>query len=143
MSPRPAGAGAVDASKYLLGFCGVTPTRTTLKMALSTGYPEMIRLIWQRLPEEQDRRLDLLEISADFHREAPLGWLFRDSNEIEREVFAECALERHLADALLVGLRNGPRPWSWRTRELAASWPAAGSGIVFGSAPNGIAAGSR
>jgi hypothetical protein len=55
------GAGAAEVSKCLLEFYGAKPTRETLMMAISSGNVEMIRLIWARLPEEQQSRGDLLE----------------------------------------------------------------------------------
>jgi hypothetical protein len=132
------GASAIEVAKYLLEFHEVTPTRDTLKMALATGNPELIRLIWQRLPEgDRRRRDDLLEVAADYHREAPLAWLHRDATGFERELFALFALERHLADALLIGLQNGLRPWWGLTRERAGKWPEAAELEFFG-APEGF-----
>jgi hypothetical protein len=68
------GAGAVEMTKYLLEFHDVKPTRETLKQAISTGNAELIRLMWQRVPEgDRLHRADLLQVAADFHREAALG----------------------------------------------------------------------
>jgi hypothetical protein len=139
------GAGAVEVAKCLLEFHGVEASRETLKEALSTGSPELIRVIWQRLPEGEFRfREDLLEVSADFHREVALGWLLREASVFERELFAVFALERHLADGLLVVYRNGLRPWSYRTREAAKKWGvSASAGLEFVSAPEGFESGRR
>jgi hypothetical protein len=142
--PRPisvlevaAGAGAVEATRCLLEFYGAKPSREAVKMAISSGNVEVSRMLWQRLPEaEQEFRLDFLEIAADFHQPEPLTWLFRDASPLEREVFAEFALKRHLADALLV-VEGGVQIWSWRTRELAGAWAAA-VGLELVPAPEGL-----
>jgi hypothetical protein len=129
---------AVEVVKYLLEFHDVEVVRGTVKMALSTGNAEIVRLLWQRVGEvQQATRADLLQVAADFHRDVPLGWLFRDANVLEREVAAEFALERKLADGLLVMISNGLRPWSWRTREVASGWSAA-SGLVFREPTGGL-----
>jgi hypothetical protein len=73
------GSGSVEVTKCLLEFHGAKPTRETLKMALSSGDLELIRLMWQRLPGEHENRFDLMEVAADFHREEPLAWLLRDA----------------------------------------------------------------
>jgi hypothetical protein len=120
------GAGKVEMSKYLLEFHELKPSRETLKQSLSTGVPELIRLIWQRVDEcDREGRVDLLQVSADFHHESVLGWLFRDSSLLERELFGEFALERRLADALVIATRNGLRLWSSLSRALVAKWPPA------------------
>jgi hypothetical protein len=134
------GVGSVGVAKYLLEFHSAVPTRETLRAALSVGNLELIRLAWQRLPEEQVSRVDLLEVAADFHREEPLAWLIRDATDLEREVFAEFALERHLADALLVAFESGQRIWSRRCRALVGEWPAV-RGIDLYEAPEGLSGG--
>jgi hypothetical protein len=132
------GAGAVEVTKNLLEFHRAKPTRETLKMALSVGDVALIRLIWERLPAlDHEGRLDLLEVAADFHREEPLEWLLKEATELEKEAFAVFALEQHLADALLVALSNGVKPWSWRSRELVVGWPVA-AGLEFGVPPEGL-----
>jgi hypothetical protein len=88
-------------------------------------------------PLDHDGRLDLLEVSADFHREGPFEWMWKEATELEQEACVVFALEQHLADGLLVGLSNGVKPWSWRSRELAAGWPVA-SGLEFGVPPEGV-----
>jgi hypothetical protein len=135
------GAGAVEVSKCLLEFHGARPTRETLKMAISSGNLELIRMIWARLPGEQRSRGDLLEVAADFHFEEPLGWLFRDSTVFEQELFFVFALEAHLADGLLAVLCEGVRPWWQRTREAVAKCREAGK-IEFGIPPRGFRADS-
>jgi hypothetical protein len=90
--------------------------------------------LWERLPAEHERRFDLLEVAADFHRAEPLVWLFRDATEIEREAFAAFAIERRLADSLLLALENGLAPWANRTWELAMIWPVA-VGVEFCGTP--------
>jgi hypothetical protein len=119
------GSGSVEVTKCLLEFHNARPTRETLKMALSSGNLELIRLLWQRLPGEHENRFDLMEVAADFHREEPLAWLLRDATELEQEAFIALAVERRLADALVIALENGYRAWSRRTLELRAQWPAA------------------
>jgi hypothetical protein len=131
------GAGAVEVSKCLLEFHRAKPTRETLKMAISSGNLELIRLIWARLPDEQHSRSDLLEVAADFHREEPLRWLFRDSNVFEQERFFMFALEGHLADGLLELLGEGVLLWWWRTRDFGAKCREAGE-IAFGEPPEGF-----
>jgi hypothetical protein len=114
------GCGSVEVTKYLLEFHEARPTHETLKMALSTGSLELIRLIWERLPEsETAHRAGLLEVVADFHWDEPLAWLLRDANDVGREAFA---LERHLADGLVVGLENGLQLWRWRVLDAAGHW---------------------
>jgi hypothetical protein len=56
-------AGAVEVSKCLFEFHGARPTRETLKMAISSGTLDLIRLLWSRLPGEQHSRGDLLEVA--------------------------------------------------------------------------------
>jgi hypothetical protein len=139
------GAGAVEVSKCLLEFHKAKPTRETLKMAISSGNLELIRLIWARLPMEQHMRGDLLEVAADFHRDEPLSWLFRDSSVFEQELFFVFALEEHLADGLLEVLGEGVRPWWQGTHRMAAKCRA-GEKVEFGEPPEGfrrIAAGGR
>jgi hypothetical protein len=104
------GAGAVEVSKCLLEFHGAKPTRETLKMAISIGNNELVRMIWARLPSEQHSRGDLLEVAADFHHGDPLRWLFRDSTVFEQELFFTFALEGHVADGLLEVRREGGLP---------------------------------
>jgi hypothetical protein len=79
-------------------------------------------------------RADLLEVAADFHRDAAVGWLFRDASELEKQTFAEYALEQKLADALVVAFRIGLRVWSWRAREQAAAWHVT-AGLAYSEAP--------
>jgi hypothetical protein len=105
------GAEAVEVSKYLLEFHGAKPTRETVNQALSTGNAELIRMMMGRVyPSGSVFRGDFLETSCEFHREAALGWLFRDASLFEREVFACFALENKQADALVVAIRNGLPP---------------------------------
>jgi hypothetical protein len=130
-------AEAIDVSKYLLEFLAAKPTRETLKMAISIDSLELIRLIWARLPGEQHWRHDLLEVAADFHREEPLRWLWRDSTVFEHELLFVFALEAHLTDGILVVLCEGVLPWWHRTHEVAVKWRAA-EGIEFGEPPVGF-----
>jgi hypothetical protein len=121
------GAGSLEVSKYLLEFHEAPPTRETLKQALSFGNLELIRLIEKRLPEaELERRADLLEVAGDFHQLEPLAWLFRDARMTDRELFVAFALERHLADGLVVVLEGGFQPW-WGRSSFAVRRAAGGT----------------
>jgi hypothetical protein len=129
------GSGSVEMTKYLLEFHGAKPTRETLKQSLSTGCFELIKLIRERLPgaEFQDR-VELLELAAEFHQTEVLGWLLRDATVFEGELLMVFALERKLADSLVVAIQSGFRPWWFRTRELLLAWRAS-SRVEFVSAP--------
>ena len=58
------GAGALQVTKCLLEFHNAKPTRETLKMAISSGSLELIRLMRERLPIKPESRLDLLEVGG-------------------------------------------------------------------------------
>jgi hypothetical protein len=131
------GAGAVEVSKCLLEFHKASPTRETLKMAISSGSNELIRLTTARMRDEQHSRWDLLEATAGFHREEPLRWLLRDSSAFDQELAFVFALEGHLADGLLEVRDMGVRPWWQRTREVAAKSREARE-IEFGEPPEGF-----
>lgn len=132
------GAGAVQTTKCLLELHRAIPTLETLKMAISSGVIELVRMIWGRLPSDDQRlRLDLMEVAADFHRDEVLGWLFRDGTIVEREFLTVLTLERRLADAILAVGEWGFRPWWRRTQEAAAEWPAVG-GMMFFDPPEGF-----
>jgi hypothetical protein len=110
-----------------------------MKTAISTGVLVLIRLVWDRLPEcQRGGRTDLLQEAADFHHEDVVAWLFRGATPLEREVFAEFALGRHLADALLIATQNGPMLWSNNARVRVAAWPVA-STLEFVAPPDGLA----
>jgi TPR repeat protein len=143
------GSSAVEVAKCLLEFHEATPTRETLKMALSCDSFELVRICWERLPGvEEKERLDLLEVPADFHQRDLLAWLFRDASPLEKELFVGFAILRHLADGLLAVLVDGFKPW-WAV-EAAAAWaptqhvalvPLPGGlpqRIAFKSAPGGF-----
>jgi hypothetical protein len=121
------GAEALESVRCLLEFYGAAPTREGLKLAVSTGNLELIRLMWERLPEEHEHRFDLMNVAADFHREEPLAWLLRGATNIEGEVIIEVALEQRWTDAVLIALASGVASWTDRARALAAAWPAAAS----------------
>ena len=107
-------------------------------MAISSGNLELIRIMWERLPEEELKtRLALLEVAADFHREDVLGWLFRDATIFEKELLTVFTLERRLADAILEISEWGFRPWWDETRKAAAKWPATAR-IEFFDPPEGF-----
>jgi hypothetical protein len=132
------GSGSVEMTKYLFEFHRAKATRETLKQSISTGNLGMIRMVRERLPEGELRdRLDLLEVAAGFHQEEVLVWLLRDATVLEREVLGVFALEWKLADALLVALEKGFRPWSWRALEVLLECRAS-SEMEFVSAPEGF-----
>jgi hypothetical protein len=108
------GWGAVEVTKCLLEFHRATPTRETLKMAISSGNLELIRIVVARVPQLRER-VDLLEVAADFHRVDVLAWLLRDASVFERELFMCLAIERRLADAVVVALDERVVPWWGRT----------------------------
>jgi hypothetical protein len=64
-------------------------------------------------------------------------WLLRDATVFERELLGVFALERKLADSLVVALENGFRPWWGRTREVSLKWRASAM-MEFMSAPGGF-----
>jgi hypothetical protein len=120
------GAGAIEIVKCLLEFHDAKPSRDTLKMAISTGILELIRLIWQRLPEaDLQERADLASVAADFHHGEVFAWLFRDGTALQSELVLEFVLKRRLADALLLAIDGGIRPWSLLCRAIAGDWPVA------------------
>jgi hypothetical protein len=117
------GCAAVDVVKCLLEFHGARPTRETLKMAISVGNLELVRMMVGRLPEsELDHRFDLAEVAADFHQLELLAWLLRDAPAGEREVFVSVMVERCLADALLVAVENGIGPLRRGDDEVVSLW---------------------
>jgi hypothetical protein len=88
------GSGAVDVAKVLLEFLRARPARETLRRALSSGNFELVRICWERLPDEREKgRLDLLEVASDFHQLEVLAWLFRDAGKFEREVLVDFAIK--------------------------------------------------
>jgi hypothetical protein len=143
--PRPcalidaaAGAESVEVMKYLLEFHNAEVTRETLKMAISTGNAELIKMVTGRLAADVlEHKFDLLEIAAEFHRDEPFAWLFRDASPLEKEAIVEFALERHLADAVLIAVSTGYRIWSWCSIGLTATWAPA-SGLESGPSPESI-----
>jgi hypothetical protein len=134
------GSEAVEMTKYLLEFHNARPTRDTLKQAISTGNLELIKLVRERLPEEERRvRMDLMEVAAEFHHPEVLVWLLRDAAVFERELLGVFALERKLADSLVVAFENGFRPWWSGTRSAALSWRASAM-VELVPAPEGFSA---
>jgi hypothetical protein len=96
------GAGAIEVSQHLLLYYGLVPTRETIEQALALGLPELIQLIWQALPgAEQVARVDLLQVAAEFHREASLAWLLAKAGPWDRatsRVRARAASRGHALD---------------------------------------------
>jgi hypothetical protein len=81
--------------------------------------------------------VDLLEVAAEFHQEEVLVWLLRDATVFERELLGVLALERKLADSLVVALENGFQPWWGRTRGISWKWRAS-AGMELVPAPEGF-----
>jgi hypothetical protein len=132
------GSGSVEMTKYLLEFHHARPTRETLKQSISTGSLELIKLMRERLPEGELRdRVELLEVAAEFHQEEVLVWLLRDATVFEQELLGVFALERKVADSLVVALENGFRPWWSRTHETSLEWRASAA-MKFVPAPAGF-----
>jgi hypothetical protein len=78
-----------------------------------------------------------MEVAADFHQEEVLAWLLRDATGFERELLGVFALERKLADSLVVALENGFHPGWRRTREVSLKWRASAN-MDFVPAPEGF-----
>jgi hypothetical protein len=134
------GSGSVEMTKYLLEFHNARPTRGTLKMAISTGSAELIKLMRERLAEtELGARLELLEVAASFHQVEVVAWLLRDATFLERELLVLFGLEYKLADTLEVACESGCRPWWHGSREMALKWRASAS-VEFVPAPEGFSA---
>jgi hypothetical protein len=125
-------------TKCLLEFHRATPTRETLKMAIATGIFELIKMMRERLPEAELRdRLGLLEVAAEFHQPEVLGWLLRDATVFEQELLVVFALERELADSMVVAFEIGFRPWWFHTREVSLKWRTS-SQLELVAAPDGF-----
>ena len=78
-------AGSVDVVKFLPMSHDAEVSRQTLEMAIASGCFEVIRLVWDRLPEsERAMKLSFLRVAADWHRHDVFEWLFRDALDDER-----------------------------------------------------------
>jgi hypothetical protein len=131
------GSGSVEMTKYLMEFHSAGSTREMLKMAISTGNLELIKMMLERLPEVRDR-LDLMEVASEFHQEEVLTWLLRDASVFDDELLWVFALEKRLANALLAALETGHRPWLWwRAREVVQQWRASAEFDLV-AAPDGF-----
>jgi hypothetical protein len=98
-------------TEYMLEFHGARPTRDTLKQSISIGNLELFKLMRERLPEAEFRlRDDLMEVAAEFHQVDVLVRLFRDASIFGRELLGVLALERKLADSLVLAFENGFGP---------------------------------
>jgi hypothetical protein len=132
------GSGALEMTKCLLEFHCAKATRETLKMALSIGSFELIKLIRERLPEAELRdRVDLLEAASEFHQPEVFEWLVRDVTTFEVELLVVFAIERKLADSLAVANEAGLHLWWNPARETALLWRAS-SQLKFVPAPEGF-----
>jgi hypothetical protein len=78
-----------------------------------------------------------MEVATEFRRHEVLTWLLRDATKFDRELLGLFALERKLADVLLLTYGNGFRPWWFRTREVSLKWRASLQ-LEFVSAPEGL-----
>jgi hypothetical protein len=132
------GSGSVEMTKYLFEFHGAKATRETLKQSISAGNLGMFRMVRERLSEGELRdRVDLMEVASEFHQEEVLAWLHRDATVLERELLGVFALERKVADSLVVAFEGGFHPWWGRTRGVSLKWRAS-SETEFVSAPRGF-----
>jgi hypothetical protein len=132
------GSGSVELTQCLLEFHGAKATRETLKMAISPGNLELIKVVRERLPEAESRdRADLLEVAAEYHQDDVLGWLLRDAAVFEGELLSVFGLEQKGADSLVVAFETGVHPWWGRTREAAWKWRAS-SQLKLVPAPEGF-----
>jgi hypothetical protein len=132
------GSGSVEMTKYLLEFHHAKPTRETLEQSLSAGNLELIKLMRERLPgAELEVRVNLMEIATEFHQHEVLAWLLRDATAFEFQLLVFFALERKLADPLMVAPDSGLHPWLSRAREVALEWRAS-SQLEFMPAPEGF-----
>jgi hypothetical protein len=130
-----AGSGSVDVFKFLTLFQNAKATRDTFRSALARGDPEMVRLVWDSLPDSAKvARCSFLETAGDFHRVECVTWLFDRASAGVRERFFLFLLRAHLADSLVAILESGYRPWSEGVRGAVSHWHPA-SGIVFGPIP--------
>jgi hypothetical protein len=132
------GSGSLEMTKCLVLFHRATPTRDALRQSLPTGSFQLIKMRRERLPEGASRdRVDLLEVAAEFHQEEVLVGLLRDVTVFERELLGVFALERKLADSLVVTSESGVHPWWGRTREVSLKWRAS-SQLDIVPAPEGL-----
>jgi hypothetical protein len=132
------GSGSVELTKCLFEFHGAKSTREILRQSIATGSLELIKLMRERLPEEELRgRVDLMEVAAEFHQLEVLAWLFRDAGGFAREPMGVFALERKLADSLVVAFESGFSPWWSGTREAASKWRASAK-VELVPAPDGF-----
>jgi hypothetical protein len=107
-------------------------------MAISTGSSELIKMMRERLPEDEFRdRVDLMEEAAEFHQHEVLEWLYRDAPIFERELLAVFVLEGKRADSLAIAFENGFRPWWYRAREVSLKWRVSAK-LEFATAPEGF-----
>ena len=63
------GAGKCECFRFLFMFCGITPTAESMRQALASQNNELVRDLWNRLPET-DRKLWLVSfgrVAAEFH----------------------------------------------------------------------------
>jgi hypothetical protein len=132
------GSVSVEMTKYLLEFHGARPTRETLKQSISNGNLELFKMMRERLPEAEFRlKDDLMEVAAEFHQIEVLNWFFRDATIFERELLGVLALERKLADSLVLAFENGFGPWWYLTRQVSLMWRASAE-LAFVPAPEGF-----
>jgi hypothetical protein len=82
-------------------------------------------MMHERLSEAEFRlKDDLMEVAAEFHQGEVLVWFFRDATISERELMGVFALERKLAESLVLAFEDGFEPWWYLTREVSLKWRA-------------------
>jgi hypothetical protein len=105
---------------------------------MSRGNLELIKMMREHLSEAEFRLVDdLMEVAAEFHQGEVLVWFFRDATIFERELLGVLALERKLADSLVLAFETGFEPWWYLTREVSLKWRASAE-LEFVSAPEGF-----
>jgi hypothetical protein len=118
-------AGAVNVAKHLMTCCKAKPDHRTMMMAIASRSRELCTLISRALPSgRQTGRLEFMKVAADYHVDRELRAIWPSATDTERELFACFAIERRLADALILGAPDGHLMWSARGVALAREWPA-------------------
>jgi hypothetical protein len=132
------GGNAVGVARMLIEG-GARSSCETVKMAISTGNPELIGMVKERFGRSAPPLVPLMMTAVDFHRVAMLGSLLASADQWEKEVLLSFALCFHQADAVIEVLKGGHRPWWSSTRKTAGEW-AVTSELSFGCPPWGFSA---
>jgi hypothetical protein len=95
------GSGAKEAVKYLVSFRGLTPDGDAMALAVGRGDPELIKMVWDRLPADAMSPSAFVQTAAQFCRLDALRWLVTLGVEDVRALVIFAAGE-HLAGTLHV-----------------------------------------